>query len=91
MPAMYASPPIGAFTATEGSLPRARTLAAVMVMGGILLPTDSHAASAAGPEARQMEGGDVSQKVPLVVRVCLGMVKRSNTGAGWRLVRRSKG
>lgn len=52
-----------------------------MVMGGTLLPIEAHAESAAGPLARQIEGGWVSQRVPLTVRVCLGMVKRSKTGA----------
>jgi hypothetical protein len=63
-------------------------------MGVMLLPTDSQAESAAAPvRARQMEGGEVSQKVPFVVRVVLGMARRSKTGAvmfvsgmvgGWR-------
>jgi hypothetical protein len=51
-------------------------------MGVMLLPTDSQAASAATPvRARQMEGGSVSQNVPFVVRVYVGMVRRSKTGA----------
>jgi hypothetical protein len=51
-------------------------------MGVILLPTDSQAASVAAPvRTRQIEGGSVSQKVPFVTIVCLGMVKRSKTGA----------
>jgi hypothetical protein len=51
-------------------------------MGVMLLPTDSQAESAAAPvRARQMEGGEVSQKVPFVVRVVLGMARRSKTGA----------
>lgn len=60
-------------------------------MGGMLLPIDSQAESAAAPIARQMEGGEVSQKVPFVVMVCLGITKRSKTGAdgvsvgGWVL------
>lgn len=83
MPAIYASPPVGAFTATVGSLPSARTLVAVIRIGCMLLPIDSQAASAAGPVARQMDGGEVSQKVPFVVLTCLGMMSRSNTGAVW--------
>jgi hypothetical protein len=81
MPAMYASPPVGALTATAGSLPSARILAAVMRIGATLLPIDSQAASAAAPVARHIEGGEVSQKVPFVVMMCFGIVKRSKTGA----------
>jgi hypothetical protein len=91
MPAMYASEPRlssrGALTAVEGSLPSARTSVVVIIMGAMLLPTASHAASASAPvRARQIEGGFVSQNVPLVTRVSLGMLKRSNTGAASVLV-----
>jgi len=87
MPAMYASGPRlssgGALTAVEGSLPSARTSAAVIIMGAMLLPIASHAASASAPvRTRQIDGLSVSQNVPFVTRVSLGMLKRSNTGAG---------
>lgn len=82
MQAMYASPPVGALTATAGSLPSASTLAAVIMIGGVLLPIDSQAATAESPVARQMEGGEVSQNVPFMVLVCFGMISRSKTGAG---------
>lgn len=86
MPAMYASSPrlssLGTLTATEGSLPSARTSAVVMMMGTMLLPTDSQAASASAPaRTRQMDGGSVSQSVPFVTFATFGMLKRSNTGA----------
>lgn len=51
-------------------------------MGAMLLPMESQAASALAPvRERQMEGGEVFQKVPFVVFVSLGMLKRSKTGA----------
>lgn len=54
-----------------------------MMMGWTVFPMESQAASASEPvRARQMDGGSVSQKVPFVVRVTFGMLKRSNTGAG---------
>lgn len=77
----------GAFTATDGSLPSAMTSEPLIMMGAMLLPIASQAASASSPvRVRQIEGGSVFQNVPLVVRVSFGILKRSNTGAESRLV-----
>ena len=60
----------------------ARTSSALIGIGGTVLPIRSHAASASSPiRALQIDGGFVSNRVPFVVRVILGMSNLSNTGA----------